>query len=50
MLRSARRLSSSAATARVSRWLAGFEDGLASGSAHESFSSRCFWRDMVAFT
>jgi len=41
------------AVAAINRWLAEFEDHLASGDATGAvalFAQRCFWRDMVAFT
>jgi putative flavoprotein involved in K+ transport len=49
--RSVSRLLCSAASQKVSRWLSAFEGRLGAATAHECFSeSRCFWRDMVAFT
>ena len=38
------------AQARVERWLAAFESGLAAGEVTAMFTTDCHWRDLVAFT
>jgi putative flavoprotein involved in K+ transport len=41
------------ADAKVRHWLAQFERALAAGDVGQTlalFQTRCFWRDMVAFT